>query len=128
MLSPRTFADIARMSPLGGPSPGNPLWEQNLLVWWFGLGLLGLEADISDRVALVKIIEEAIEKPPFRLVAKSLWNSSESVVGSSIFMCCLYRKISSCMLGVGIPVCNSRAWLAKAADCCGDIPPSIEEV
>ena len=90
--------------------------------------MLGLDVDNNDRVALVKIIEDVIENPPFRLVCRRLWNSSESVVGSSIFMCCLYRKMSSWMLGVGIPVCNSRAWLAKAADCCGDRPPFIVEV
>ena len=93
MLSPRTFADMARISPLGGPSPGNPLWEQNLSAWCFGLGLLGPGGAHSERVALVKIIEEAIEKPPFRLDCRSLWNNSESVVGSVIFICCLYRKM-----------------------------------
>ena len=116
------------MSPLGGPSPGNPLWEQNLLAWWLGLGLLGLDAAINAIVALVKIIEEAIGNPPFKLFCRYLWNNSVSVVGSFIFMCCLYRKISRWMSGVGIPVCNSSAWLAKVADCCEEKPPFFMEV
>ena len=72
LFRPRTLAEMAEMSHFGGPSPGKPLCEQKLSMWWVGLRVLIIictEARVNSK-AVVRFI------PPLMLICRTFFEIS----------------------------------------------------